>query len=228
MSADGEVRIEAPERAAGEASATRARHAAVLAELSELGLTLARDLHARAIQAETADEAVTLSLSFQRVSRAVRQAVALEARIERDAARDLKADRLQEQKARDEAGERRRARVREGVRRGIRGEADGPFVERLCAELDELVEAEAEAAGFAEARPAEVIARICARLGLPSPDERLEELIADREEAAEIAEFAESMDDEDWAHGPWVEAADSAGDLDEAGFPRHPHPPPDP
>ncbi len=60
------------------------RQDAVLAELSELGLTLARELHARALSAETTAEAETLALAFQRVSRGVRQTFALELKIERE------------------------------------------------------------------------------------------------------------------------------------------------
>lgn len=55
----------------------------MLAELSELGLSLARDLHARALAAETTQDAEKLALAFQRVSRGVRQTFALELKIER-------------------------------------------------------------------------------------------------------------------------------------------------
>ncbi|THD59521.1 hypothetical protein [Phenylobacterium sp.] len=54
-----------------------------MAELSELGLTLARELHGRALAAETTVEADKLALAFQRVSRGVRQTFALELKIER-------------------------------------------------------------------------------------------------------------------------------------------------
>jgi hypothetical protein len=64
-------------------AARRERQDAVLAELSELGLTLARELHARALAAETPQEADKLALAFQRVSRGVRQTFALELKIER-------------------------------------------------------------------------------------------------------------------------------------------------
>lgn len=64
--------------------AKRERQDAVLAELSELGLTLARELHARALAAETAQDADKLALAFQRVSRGVRQTFALDLKLERD------------------------------------------------------------------------------------------------------------------------------------------------
>jgi len=63
--------------------ARRERQDAVLAELSELGLSLARELHARAMAAQTPAEAEKLALAFQRVSRGVRQTFALELKIER-------------------------------------------------------------------------------------------------------------------------------------------------
>ena len=66
-----------------DASTRRERQDAVLAELSELGLTLARDLHARALAAETTQDAENLALAFQRVSRGVRQTFALELKLER-------------------------------------------------------------------------------------------------------------------------------------------------
>jgi len=65
-------------------AARRERQDAVLAELSELGLTLARDLHARALAAESPQDADRLALAFQRVSRGVRQTFALELKIDRD------------------------------------------------------------------------------------------------------------------------------------------------
>jgi len=51
----------------------------ILAELSELGLALARDLQACALAADEASDKADLSLAFQRTSRSVRQTLALEA-----------------------------------------------------------------------------------------------------------------------------------------------------
>ena len=65
-------------------AARRERQDEVLAELSELGLTLARELHARALAAETPQDADKLALAFQRVSRGVRQTFALELKVERE------------------------------------------------------------------------------------------------------------------------------------------------
>lgn len=50
----------------------RERQERILAELSELGLALARDLQARALAADDAAEATELGLAFHRVARSVR------------------------------------------------------------------------------------------------------------------------------------------------------------
>ena len=60
------------------------RHGHILAELASLGLILARELHARALAAETPDEAARLAGAFHQISRGVRQSLALEAKLGRD------------------------------------------------------------------------------------------------------------------------------------------------
>ena len=60
------------------------RHRQALTELAELGLSLARKIHAQAETVEDVEQAAELSLAFHRVSRSVRQTVALEAKLERD------------------------------------------------------------------------------------------------------------------------------------------------
>ena len=60
------------------------RHAQVLAELAELGLGVARRLAELALTAETPKEAADLGVAFHRVSRSVRQTLALDAKLARD------------------------------------------------------------------------------------------------------------------------------------------------
>jgi hypothetical protein len=60
------------------------RHSRALAELTELGLSLARALHEKAVTADDPKLANDFALGFQRVSRSVRQSMALEAKLERD------------------------------------------------------------------------------------------------------------------------------------------------
>jgi hypothetical protein len=88
------------------------RHGAMLAELAELGLSLARDLHAAALAAETPAERQGLATAFHRISRSVRQTMALEAKLERDARR---AEREDPQFARKAAEQRREAEARENA-----------------------------------------------------------------------------------------------------------------
>ncbi len=75
------------------------RHGRVLAELTELGLSLARALHEKAVAAEDPKAATDLTLAFHRISRSVRQSMGLEARLERDrqrAAAELRREDVQE------------------------------------------------------------------------------------------------------------------------------------
>jgi hypothetical protein len=81
------------------------RHAHILAELSELGMGLARKACADADAAETPEERARAALVFQRVSRSIRQSLALEAKLAREAARDA-------DEARAEAARQDRERVR--------------------------------------------------------------------------------------------------------------------
>src|SRR5258705_8925277 len=110
------------------------RQERILAELSELGLALARDLQARALAATDIAEASELGLAFQRVSRSVRQTLALEAKLERDRLRADREDRTEAQNARTAYAERRKTQVQVAVKRCIRYEHSGYDAENL---LDE-------------------------------------------------------------------------------------------
>ena len=65
------------------------RHGRVLARLTELGLALAERARAQALAAMDgeAPPVAELGLTFHRISRSVRQSIALEAKLVRDAAR---------------------------------------------------------------------------------------------------------------------------------------------
>jgi len=73
------------------ATAKRERAEAILGELAELSLMLARDLAAHAREAEDADEKVALAAAFQKMARTARLTLALDAKLDRDAARDAAA-----------------------------------------------------------------------------------------------------------------------------------------
>ena len=61
------------------------RHGRILARLSELGLAYAERLHEQTMAATDPKAAADLGLGFHRVSRNIRQSIALEARLVRDA-----------------------------------------------------------------------------------------------------------------------------------------------
>jgi hypothetical protein len=79
----------------------RARAGAMLGELAEHGLMVAKELAVRLRECEDAGEAVALANAFQKVSRVVRMTLALDFKLDRDAARDareaqaIEAERLQ-------------------------------------------------------------------------------------------------------------------------------------
>jgi hypothetical protein len=68
----------------------RARAGAMLGELAEHGLMVAKELAVRLRECEDAGEAVALAGAFQKVSRVVRMTLALDFKLDRDAARDAR------------------------------------------------------------------------------------------------------------------------------------------
>lgn len=144
------------------------RHARGLAELTELGLSLARDLHACALAEPDPKTKAETALAFHRVSRSVRQSMALEARLKRDLARQDQEARAEAVRAAETQVRTRKAQVRAAVERLIWTEAENDEeAERLIDELGEHLEEAALHEGFAD-DPVEVhIARLRADLGLP-------------------------------------------------------------
>ena len=153
------------------------RHGRILARLSELGLAHAERLHERAMAAEDPKSAAELGLTFHRVSRSIRQSIALEARLVRDAAR---AER-EAHTARDElqtVRERRRVdqrkdEIRAGVRQAIWDEID-PGEDERADDLVDLMEERLELYGRLDGfglEPLEAqLARFYADLDLKGPD----------------------------------------------------------
>lgn len=149
------------------------RHGRILARLSELGLSLAEATHERALAAETPKEAAELGLAFHRISRSVRQTLALEARLEREGQRELAEMRVQAARDQADAAERRKAQVRLAVEREIWDEyEDSEEIEDLLDGLAQRLDREAVAGGFAATTSVEAhVERIRADLGLPDRDE---------------------------------------------------------
>ena len=90
-----------------DATDSQARAEAILGELAELGLMLARDLATQARACEDPGDTERLVTAFHKTSRAVRLTLALEAKLRRDRDRDAR-DEAQAQR-RDEAEDRKAA-----------------------------------------------------------------------------------------------------------------------
>ena len=144
------------------------RHARLLGRFSEQAASLAEDLHGCALAAESVEEKRAISIAFHRMGRALRQTIALEAKLAHDgrrADRETAAEVVSLQSVR---AARRKARIESTVTRVIWQEAedeDWVFarlgdLERFLAEdeaWDELPEEGVEA----------YIAKLCVELGLP-------------------------------------------------------------
>jgi hypothetical protein len=142
----------------------------ILAELSELGLELARDLQARALAADDVAVAADLGRAFHSVSRSVRQTLALDAKLERDRQRQDREDRIDAVRAHKARADRRKAQVRAAVERCIWNEAEGSEAEHLLSDLDDYLDADDLTDTFAGGDPIEAhIARLCADLGVTPP-----------------------------------------------------------
>ncbi len=159
----------------------QARAEAMLGELAELGLMVAKDLAVRVRECEDPEQAVALAGAFQKVSRVVRLTLALDFKLERDAAREARAEAQEAQQAEAQAAraapvpertpdptEVRKTRVRSLVNRLLWNESEGDteeydiLVDDLTARLDEA----ALSPDF-ETLPVETLARrIAADMGL--------------------------------------------------------------
>jgi hypothetical protein len=95
------------------------RHGRILAKLSELSLTLAVDLHTRALAAEDTDEVAELANAFQKIARGLRQTMALEAKLARDAAAQARDKAVEDDRTRPLRTGQRIVTVRKAVERLI-------------------------------------------------------------------------------------------------------------
>jgi hypothetical protein len=141
------------------------RHLQMLQELGELGMRLARAVTEQAVET-AAEPDRDLGLVFSRIARAVRQTIALEAKLAED-----------RRKAETETAERRatetrrravdrKTKVRLLVERVLDAEADGSDAENLFYDLGERLETDYDDADFAERPIGELVQRICKDLGV--------------------------------------------------------------
>jgi len=148
------------------------RQLAMLQELAEIGMRLARALEAEALAPAEEPRPPSpfgggdLGLMFTRIARAVRQTVALENRVaaDRGTAQAQHAAQLASE-ARTQLS-RRKDKLRRIVEQAIEAEAHGSEAEHLLIDLDERLDDTDDDADFADAPVGEQVARLCADLGV--------------------------------------------------------------
>jgi len=150
------------------------RHGRILAELAEIGMAIARDLQVQALEAETPEAKARAAAAFAPVARAVRQSLALEAKLARDLARH---EREELQAAdRDLAARlrKRKTRVRLHMQRAIcNAFADAETGDEVMMRLEDLrdrLDDDLLEADFAERPFHEVIATLHRALGMDPSD----------------------------------------------------------
>jgi len=152
----------------------QARAEAMLGELAELGLMVAKDLAVRVRECEDPEQAVALANAFQKASRVVRLTLALDFKLDRDLAREAReAERAQAETVRADAAraalapgpaptpvEARKARVGKLLHRLLWNEAEGDSEEFEVLQEDLSARlAEAALSPDFEAIPIETLAR---------------------------------------------------------------------
>lgn len=147
------------------------RHAAVLVELAEIGMVMARDLRDEVEAAETPEAKARAVAAYPRVARAVRQCLALEARFRRDAARDLVEQEGRVRREIDTHIRRRKAQVRIWMQRAICNETpdDDDTTEMRLEDLYERLDDQVLDEDFALQPFEDVIANLHRQLGLSPP-----------------------------------------------------------
>ena len=147
------------------------RHAALLARFAGQAASLAEDLHACALSAETREEKQAYGLAFHRMGRALRQTLALEAKLRKDAAREARGAEEHQAARKAEAVSSRRNAVKAEVTRLIWTEAerDTEARDHLELDLEERLFLEAAAETFLDQPIETVIERLASELGLSPP-----------------------------------------------------------
>jgi hypothetical protein len=138
---------------------------AMLRELAEIGMRLARGVERQAQEPQEERRAGDLGLVFSRIARAVRQTLALEAKLDEDRrARHEKAE-AERAQARRVRGFMRKIRAGDIAERVLANETDGEaLVESLGERLQDIDDTD-----FADRPMGEIVAAICRDLGV-EPD----------------------------------------------------------
>ena len=147
------------------------RHGRLLAAFAEQAASLAADLHAAGLAAESLEEKRAISLAFHRMGRALRQTLALEAKLRREAKAAARADGA-EAAGHEKAGrERRKAQVKARIARMVWSEYESDDDEALeiLERLDAILDAEADIEGF-ELRDLDgLVAEMCEAIAYAPP-----------------------------------------------------------
>jgi hypothetical protein len=147
------------------------RHLQMLRDLADLGMDLARTVHRQATEpavdeAEAPAVRADLGLTFSRIARAVRQTLALEARIA-DGYREARAEAARRRAIEIEVlGARRKHRVGDIVQEIIESETPEADRDALLGDLEERLGDDDDAADFGERPLGELVAAICRDLGV--------------------------------------------------------------
>ncbi|HEV7385973.1 MAG TPA: hypothetical protein VGN89_13920, partial [Phenylobacterium sp.] len=198
----------------GAAEARAERHLRLLEELAEIGMDLARTVQRQAHEQAAADlDAAALGLVFSRIARAVRQTVALEARLAEDRQAKTSAQIAGQTRAR---AARRQREVRAVVEQAIEADADESDVENLLLDLEERL-VDYDESDFSDRPIGELVARICRDLGV-TPDWSLWE---DEDWAIEEA-AARPRGSPYAARDPDPGSEDRGGDPPDKPPPKHP------
>jgi hypothetical protein len=134
-------------------------------ELGELGMRLARAVTEQAVET-AAEPDRDLGLVFSRIARAVRQTIALEAKLADDRRKaEAETAEWRATETRRRAADRK-TKVRLLVERVLNAEAEESDAENLFYDLGERLETDYDDADFADRPIGELVQRICKDLGV--------------------------------------------------------------
>jgi len=143
------------------------RHSAALKRVAEVAERLAMKHAERALAADDPKEEAQATAAFQKATRVMRQSMALEAKLLRDVEQGVRAERQRADWAAFAQTETRKLHVKAATERLIWSEADDQdHAERLCDELDDLLEIEVLTETFATEDLTAQVTRLCKALGL--------------------------------------------------------------
>ncbi len=146
------------------------RHAAILAEVAEICLESVRDLAVRQKDADDPEQAALLAGALHKVSRSLRQTLALEARLVREAQRALREDRDDAVKQRTFQTQVRRAKVKSALNQLVWNEYEGDEAEAWEMAVGECLDDEELVDSFTTEPLDTQVERIRKSIGLGEPE----------------------------------------------------------